>query len=53
MKLCGGAKLVDGVIEEPEGIAERMGEVVGRVHERGGAWTQDAQVDLGGEEGDA
>ena len=53
MELRGGAELVDGLIEEPQGVAERVREVVWWIEEGGGAWEQDTQVDLGAEEGDA
>lgn len=33
VELCGGAELIDGLVEAAEGIAERMGEVVGRIDE--------------------
>ena len=53
MKLGGSAELIDGLIEETEGIAERVWEIVRRIEEGGRARAEDAQVDLGAEEGDA
>ena len=47
MELRGGAELVDGLIEETEGVAERVWKVVWRIDERGRARAQDAQVDGG------
>lgn len=35
MKLCGGAELVDGQVEETKGVAKRMREVVGGLDEGG------------------
>src|SRR5262245_8549603 len=53
MELSGGTELIDGLVESAEGIAERMRKAVGGIDECGRAWAEDAQVDLGAEEGDA
>jgi len=38
LELSGGAELIDGLIEESEGVAERVRQVVGRIDEGGRAW---------------
>ena len=43
MELCGSAKLVDGLVEEAEGVTQRMREVVWRIDEGGRALAQDAE----------
>ena len=42
-KLCSGAELVDGLVESAEGVAERVGQVVGWVNE-GGRTSRDEGV---------
>src|SRR5689334_13091298 len=53
MELSGGTELIDGLVETTESVAERMGQVVRGIDEGGRGRAEDAQVDLGAEEGDA
>ena len=53
MELGGGAELVDGQVEAAKRVAQGVWQVVGGIDESGGSRAEDAQVDLGAEEGDA
>ena len=53
MEVRGSDEVVDGLIEPAEGVPERVRQVIGGIDEGGRARAEDAQVDLGAEEGDA
>ena len=53
MELCGGTELVDGVVEETEGVAEGLREVIGGSDAGSRAWSPEPRVDLGAEESGA